>query len=252
VASSWILFFIYQDDAQSNTHQIFFYLVFPHVACFTGHHLNHYEIVQFHTGNYSLGANYCKDSLKEGGVCIFVHNSLSFVGTDLEKFSNDHVKLRLFYSSYNICIRTSCKCKRDLFLLGRNINNAKLKNYYKTYCKTLSKFIKEAKKYNFKRLIENSDNKMKTIQDIAKLLTGKKKNVKDVHQINVDGTIIYDGQIIANSFNNYFLSIIGIHISVAIGKKPIDYLHQVFKETFPTIKYQNTTTAEIEKKSLYH
>ena len=66
---------------------------------------------------------------------------------------------------------------------------------------------------------------MKTIQDIAKLLTGKKKNAKDIHQVNVDGTIISDGQIIANSFNNYFLSIIGNHIYVAIGKKPIDYLH---------------------------
>jgi ribosomal silencing factor RsfS len=101
-------------------------------------------------------------------------------------------------------------------------------------------------------MIENSDNKMKTIQDIAKLLDSKKKRAEDIHQINVDGTIISDSQIIANSFNKYFLSIIGNHISVAIGKKPIDYLHQVFKETFPTIKYQNTTTAEIEKKSLNH
>jgi len=88
---------------------------------------------------------------------------------------------------------------------------------------------------------------MKTIQDIAKLLTGKKKITKDIHQINVDGTVTSDGQIIANSFNNYSLSIIGNHISLAIGKKPIDYLHQAFKEIFPTIKYQNTTTAEIEE-----
>jgi len=92
---------------------------------------------------------------------------------------------------------------------------------------------------------------MKTIQDVAKLLTGK-KNTNDIHQINIDGTIISDGQIIANSFNNYILSIIGNHISVAIGKTPIDYLHQVFKETFPLINYQSTTTAEIEKKSLNH
>jgi len=38
-----------------------------------------------------------------------------------------------------------------------------------------SKVIKEPKKYHFNRLIENSDNKMKTIWDIAKLLTGKRK-----------------------------------------------------------------------------
>jgi hypothetical protein len=54
-------------------------------------------------------------------------------------------------------------------------------------------------------LIENLDN---TVWDIAKLLTGK-KNTKDIHQINVDSTVTPNGQIIANSFNNYFLSIIG-------------------------------------------
>ena len=88
---------------------------------------------------------------------------------------------------------------------------------------------------------------MKTIWDIAKLLTGKEKNTKDIHQINVDCTLTSNGQIIANSFNNYSLSIIGNRTSVAKGKIPIDYLYQAFKEPFPNIKYQNTTTAEIEK-----
>jgi hypothetical protein len=43
------------------------------------------------------------------------------------------------------------------------------------YCKILSKVIKEAKKYHSSTLIENSGNKIKTIWDIVKLLTGKKK-----------------------------------------------------------------------------
>jgi hypothetical protein len=46
----------------------------------------------------------------KGGVCIFVHNSLNFVGTDLEKFSNDQEiearTIRLLQNSYNICILT--------------------------------------------------------------------------------------------------------------------------------------------------
>ena len=67
----------------------FFYPIFPHVVCITEHHLNQYKIVQFHIGNYTLGANCCRHLLKKGGACIFVHNSLSFVGTDLNKFSND-------------------------------------------------------------------------------------------------------------------------------------------------------------------
>jgi hypothetical protein len=92
------------------------------------------------------------------------------------------INLRIFYSSFPLKkvntktsshawitsgIRTSCKCKRDLFLFCGNSYDAKLENYYKTYCKILSKVIKEAKKYHFNRLIKNSDNKMKTIWDIA-------------------------------------------------------------------------------------
>lgn len=65
---------------------------------------------------------------------------------------------------------------------------------------------------------------MKTIQDIARLLTGKKKNTDDIHRINVDGTITSNGQIIANSFNNYFLSVIGNHAPVAKSKNPVDYI----------------------------
>ena len=83
---------------------------------------------------------------------------------------------------------------------------------------------------------------MKTVWNIAKLLTGKnKKNTKDIQQINIDG------QIIADSFNNYFLSIIRNHTPVVKSNNPIYYLYQAFKEPFPAVKYQNTSTAEIGK-----
>jgi hypothetical protein len=104
----------------------------------------------------------------------------------------------------------------------------------------LSNVIKGAKKYHFNRLIKNSDNKMKAIWAIAKLLTGK-KDTKDFHQINVDGTVTSNGQIIANSFNNYFLSIIGNLTPVTKSRNLTDYLSKAFKEPLPTIKYQNTS-----------
>jgi hypothetical protein len=56
----------------------FLYPLFPHVLCITEHHLNQYEIVQFRIDNYTLGANYCRHSLKKGGVCIFFHCRCSF------------------------------------------------------------------------------------------------------------------------------------------------------------------------------
>jgi hypothetical protein len=92
------------------------------------------------------------------------------------------IYLRIFYSSFPLKkvntetnshawftsgIRTSCKRKRDFFFFFcRNSSDARLENYYKT---------KEARKYHFNRLIENSDNKMKTMWDIARLLIGKRK-----------------------------------------------------------------------------
>jgi hypothetical protein len=88
----------------------FFYSVCPHVVCITEHHMHRYEIVQFHIGNYTLGANYCRHLFTKGGACSFVHNSLNFVGTDLKKFSTDQdieaCAIRLLYNSNNICILT--------------------------------------------------------------------------------------------------------------------------------------------------
>jgi len=41
----------------------FFCPYFPHLVCITEHHLNRYEIVPFHIGKYTLGANYCRHLL---------------------------------------------------------------------------------------------------------------------------------------------------------------------------------------------
>jgi Na+/serine symporter len=79
------------------------------------------------------------------------------------------------------------------------------------------------------------------------LLTGKKKNFNDIQQINNDGTLTSNSQIISNSLNNYFLSIIENPISITKNNNPIGYLYQAFKEPLPAIKYQNASTTKIEK-----
>ena len=93
---------------------------FPHIVCIMEHHLNQYEMVQFHIDNCTLGANYCRHSLKKGGGCIFVHNSLNFVGTDLEKYSHDQdieaCTIILFHNSYIICILTIYRAPTGNFI----------------------------------------------------------------------------------------------------------------------------------------
>jgi exonuclease III len=80
----------------------------PHVLCFSEHHLNQYEIEHLCINNYTLGANYCRQSLKKGGVCILIHNDLDSMGIDLEKFCKDKdseaCAIKLLQNSCHICI----------------------------------------------------------------------------------------------------------------------------------------------------
>ena len=68
-------------------------------------------------------------------------------------------------------IKISCQHKRDLYMLCKDTNNSKIKNYYKTYWKVLSKVIKTAKRHHFNNLIKRSKNKTKTMWNIVKAET---------------------------------------------------------------------------------
>ena len=59
---------------------------FPHLLCFTEHHLCNDEINCIYINPYNLGAKYCRVNRKYGGVSIFVHETLSFTTTDLSEF----------------------------------------------------------------------------------------------------------------------------------------------------------------------
>ena len=50
----------------------------PHLICFTEHHLKEYELTNTHIPKYKLGASYCRKNLKQGGVCIYVCESIKF------------------------------------------------------------------------------------------------------------------------------------------------------------------------------
>jgi hypothetical protein len=50
------------------------------------HHLKEYEINNILIDNYDLGARYCRTTYKNGGVCIFIHNSIKFSNVSLDKY----------------------------------------------------------------------------------------------------------------------------------------------------------------------
>jgi hypothetical protein len=61
----------------------------PHLICLTEHHLKNYEIDVTTIPKYKLGANYCRKELKNGGVCIYILETLKFLNIDLQKHCNE-------------------------------------------------------------------------------------------------------------------------------------------------------------------
>jgi hypothetical protein len=58
--------------------------------------------------HYNLGAVYCRNNITEGGVCIFVHNSITYLNINLDKFCIDQIieicAVKLLSFGRNICI----------------------------------------------------------------------------------------------------------------------------------------------------
>jgi hypothetical protein len=84
--------------------------------------------------------------------------------------------LQIFYASFPIVkskqsckpkpwitknIKTSCANKRKLYLTCRNSNNTNIREYYKKYCRILSKVITASKKQYYNKLILKSNDKQK-------------------------------------------------------------------------------------------
>jgi hypothetical protein len=150
-----------------------------------------------------------------------------FNNTDVNLMFNSFLNtyLRIFYSSFPLMkiksnsntinwitlgIKTSCKRKRELFLLLRNNNNPALKKYYKTYCRILAKVIKEAKRLSYNNRILKSDNKVKTTWNIINELLGKQHSTNIIQKLSTEGSLLTNQYDIAEAFNKYFSSIIGL------------------------------------------
>jgi hypothetical protein len=91
-------------------------------------------------------------------------------------------------------IRTSCKRKRELFLLTRNSNNTTMKQYYKVYCKILTKVIKDAKRMTLNKRIFKSNNKIKTTWNIINESLGKQQPMQSIQKLIIDGTQLTNQQ----------------------------------------------------------
>jgi len=105
-------------------------------------------------------------------------------------------------------IKTSCRHKRELYLISRNSNDEKLKRHYQAYCKILLKVIKEAKNYIMTQKLKKSNNKCKATWEIIKKLTNNHYSHIDIQELMVDNKHWKDQYNIADAFNDFFSSIV--------------------------------------------
>jgi len=81
---------------------------FSQVPCLSEHHLKHFEIDFIYMDQYKIGAKFCRETLKNGGVGIFVHDTLQCTNINLGEFCKEQdieacaVKINLL--SITICI----------------------------------------------------------------------------------------------------------------------------------------------------
>jgi hypothetical protein len=74
----------------------------PQIFCFSEHHLKYLELESLSIPNYILGAYYCGNTFRKGGVCIFVENNLRFSTINLNSYCIDKdIELRAisFYTA---------------------------------------------------------------------------------------------------------------------------------------------------------
>jgi adenylyl- and sulfurtransferase ThiI len=101
-----------------------------------------------------------------------------------------------------------------------------LKTHYRWYCKILKDVIREAKKQYYNRQVLNSSNKIKTVWDITKSVTGKLTKVDTIQKLKVNGEVMSKRQDIADSVNSFFLSVAenNTNKNFKTNCKPLDYL----------------------------
>ena len=105
-----------------------------------------------------------------------------------------------------IGIKTSCIQKKP-YLECRKSADWHIKGYYKRCYNKLFKVIKEAKKCHYDNQIKNSTKKNKTTWNTVNKEAHRKLRITNIKLLNIDGITTDNQQLIAETFNNYYVTI---------------------------------------------
>jgi len=113
----------------------------PHIVCFSLYHLKKFELNQINVDGFRLGAAYCRQVIKRGGVCIFVQNNLKYTNIDLDKYYKvqdiEVCVLKLKSTFINVCIMAVYKAPTGNFKLFLSGLDDIIKTLYKADLKLI-------------------------------------------------------------------------------------------------------------------
>jgi hypothetical protein len=130
--------------------------------------------------------------------------------------------------------------KIRLFLAQRGKNDLILTNHYKRYCKSLSCVIKTAKQRHYNSVLTHSKNKTKAMWNIIKNNSNINSKGHNINSIKVNGILSCNVHIVADAFNNYFVSAVQSNcqsnvISNCANSKI--YLYKDFTQPVPDLTF---------------
>jgi len=146
-------------------------------------------------------------------------------------------------------IKISSKHKQLFYILSKNTENSKLRNYYKTYSKILSEVIRSAKKkIHFNNLSNRSQNKVKTMWNFVKTEINK-QNCNNISPLNIEGSPANNHHELACIFNEYFINITNPTLTGNLNDNSsiTENLNLVFNRPFEQINLTPITAQEIKK-----
>jgi hypothetical protein len=104
-------------------------------------------------------------------------------------------------------IRKSCKHKRSLTIIGKEVKSSVWSSHIKKYSCVLRKIIKTAKRHQIHTEIKRSKNIMKTSWNLVNKETGRKTKTKSrITELTFKGNTLSTPTDIANGFNEYFIN----------------------------------------------
>ena len=141
-------------------------------------------------------------------------------------------------------LRSSIKIKNKLYLKSIKYPTDTNKTAYKQYKIRLRTLLRQCERNYYDSCFKANKNNMRKTWKLIKDALNKTKRQSNAQNFNINNRTVDDKQLIANTFNNFFLNI-GPNIAKNIPHSDLDFNHFLKERNLQTIFIRNTNEQEM-------